>query len=113
LKRIRIAIILLVALLGICIGEQIYIKNFYVKLNDMVEIVLNSNDEKAINSINEYWQDNNDILYSIANHGSLDDLGESIKLLKKEDDKEIAVEEVKSALDNFYKNNNISISNIL
>ncbi len=122
MKRIWFAVIFLVLAVIICVSEQYYVKNVYIDLTLKIETAQdyaeNNNKEKLNNSISEikrYWDNNNELLCTIADHGVLDDLGAEINALNADDPEETnnSLETTRALTKIFYENQRISFANIL
>lgn len=113
MKRIWFTISFLAIMVGICVGEQIYLNNFYTHLDRLITAAQKDPNEESIDNIQQYWEKNNDILFVIFEHNNLDNLAVEIRALNPKDDS------VKSALKTvqahnivFYQNMKASLTNI-
>lgn len=122
MKRIWFAVIFLVIAGILCVSEQYYVKNVYHDLTLKIETAQNyaekENKEQLNNSINEikkYWDKNNELLCTIADHGVLDDLGTEINSLNADDPEEAknSLKTSKALTKIFYENQRTSFANIL
>lgn len=120
MKRIWFAIVFLMISVLLCYGEQYYVKKVHNNIDSKVEQAieqLENKDEKqlknSIKGIKEYWEHYNNVLFSISDHGVLDDLGAQIRTMDTEDE-DIAGElaEIKALNEVFYENQRISAANI-
>lgn len=107
MKRIWIAIILIGIAGGLCIFEQIYIREF-------CDTIIEYSERQDIEGIKTYWAKHNDTIYIFSHHSTLDSLGESIYILDDTDDitKESTFKEIESQAENYINNQKISLSNI-
>jgi hypothetical protein len=117
MKRIWFAVIFLIICTSLCVGEQVYIKQVYTDLNNKISSAqkYTGTDEMqtAVDNIKKYWDKNNDILFTIADHGVLDDLSAQIRSLNvKDDDIQNNLAQIKALLKVFYENQRVTISNI-
>lgn len=118
MKRIWFAIFFIVLCAGICVGEQVYVKNVYEHLNDEISKASEYEDFNdlvdSIKDIKEYWNAKNDLLFIISEHAILNDLSTKINSLDPKN-KEIksALAEAKALNYAFYENRKLKLSNIL
>lgn len=105
MRRIWFAIVFLALSVGLCITEQIYLQSTYKAICSFVD----NEDAKAIV---EYWDKRNDILYAFSDHKALDNLSEAIHELEDNDDKKIALNEIRAISKTYYENQRITLSNI-
>lgn len=120
MKRIWFAIVFLIISIALCTSEQYYVKKVHNNINTKVEQAIEQLENKdkqqlknSIKGIKEYWERYNNILFSISDHGVLDDLGARIRSIDTDDD-EIAGElaEIKALNEVFYENQRISAANV-
>lgn len=107
MKRIWIAIALLVMAIGICVYEQIEIREFYDTMEALIQ-----NEEPS--QIQEYWREQNDRIYIFSSHDMLDEISHSIEQLpdEKNDETKNALNEIRAFVKAYYENQKISLSNI-
>lgn len=120
MKRIWFAIVFLLISIVLCTGEQYYTKKVHNSIGTKVEQAidsLNNNDkaglEASIKNIKACWKNYNSILFSVSDHGVLDDLGAEIRAIDIEDE-DIASElsQIKALNEVFYENQRISLANV-
>lgn len=117
MKRIWFAVTFILIAISACIGEQMYVKQVYNELNSKIseaeQCETYEDLEGAVNSIQSYWDKNNDLLFTIADHGVLDDLGAEIRALDAYDeDIEGTLSELKAVNKVFYENQKVTMANI-
>lgn len=117
MKRIWFATIFLLLCVGLCTGEQLYVRKVYSDINNEISKI--EKYEKAddiaegVNNIKKYWDKNNNLLFTIADHGVLDDLSTAIRSLDAKDEElKKDLTEVKSITKVFYENQKITFANI-
>ncbi len=112
MKRIWIALGLIIAIVLICAGEQYYVKETSESIISMVNKAYG--DPSEVDKLKDYWDERNDILFVISDHGTLDELSLAINQLDS-DDTEIKdkLNEVKAATSTYYENQRVILSNIL
>lgn len=74
MKKIWIAVVLLIISAGICTYEQIYIEDFCDKMVYMTE-------HEDADGIKKLWDKKNDTIYIFSEHDMVDDLAVSIEQL--------------------------------
>lgn len=112
MRRIWIALGIIVIVALLCAGEQYYVRNATDKMDALVQEA--RNDKSAIEELKKFWESHNDILFAISNHTALDELSTSIDQLQpdsEEVDREL--DEVESANSTYYENQRAIFSNIL
>ena len=67
MKRIWIAVVLLILSAGLCTYEQIYIEDFCDKMVYMTE-------HEDTDGIKKLWKEKNDTIYIFSEHDMVDDL---------------------------------------
>ncbi len=67
--------------------------------------------KRSIEDIQQYWKDNNDIIFTMTNHGVLDELSREIRALNP-DRVENSLFKIRATLNVFYENQRITFSNI-
>lgn len=117
MKRIWFAIIFLALCIGLCIGEQIYVKQVFYDLDEKISIAQQySNKDELKNSLKEisdYWTKYNDILFALSYQSNLDDLSVAINSLNyNDDDIDTKLLELKAYSKVFYENQKLSPENI-
>jgi hypothetical protein len=106
MKRLWIAITFLAIAVGLCTSEQIFIKNVYNTINQYV-------DSADVEGLQEYWDKNNNLIFSFSEHSVLDDLSQKIEELNPNDEEiKSALTEVRALNKVYYENQRISLSNI-
>lgn len=120
MKRIWFAIIFLIVSVALCTGEQYYVKKVHNNIDTKVEQAIQQLENKdkqqlksSVKGIKEYWERYNNLLFSLSDHGVLDDLGAQIRTIDAEDE-DIAGElsEIKALNEVFYENQRISAANV-
>ena len=115
MKRIWIAAALLAIMLGLCIGEQIYINSFCNGLDELIASAQEEPTKERLEAIHEYWNKKNDVLYAMCQHDMLDELSVSIHEMNNSQDEEAikgALTDAKAQNYTFYENQKITLSNI-
>lgn len=117
MKRIWFAVIFMLIASSLCVGEQMYVKKVYNDLNNEISKAEEYNDFddvlQAIKNIQKYWSDNNDLLFTIADHDVLDDLGTAIRSLDADDeDLKGTLKEIRALNSVFYENQKVTFANI-
>lgn len=117
MKRIWFAIIFLAISVGLSASEQMYVKKVYNDLNTMISEYSEYNDFadmlKGISNIEEYWDANNDLLFSIEDSNTLDDLGFAIyKLEANKANYKKTMKEIEMISRFFYRNQRVTLANI-
>lgn len=117
MKRIWFAVVFILIAAALCAGEQTYVKQVYNELNSEISRAEQYESPEdladAIKNIQNYWDDNNDLLFTLADHSVLDDLGTSIRSLDPNDeDVKSVMAEIKALNDVFYENEKITLANI-
>lgn len=112
MRRIWIAIGMIIVVALLCTGEQYYVRNAAQKMDALIQEA--RNDKSAIEELKKFWESHNDILFAISNHTSLDELSASIDQLQP-DSREVEQEldKVESANSTYYENQRAIFSNIL
>lgn len=110
MKRVWFAVIFLLVSAVLCAVEQHCVNKFYNELS--VKIDLAEKDTDKVNDVVDYWDEKNDLIYTLTNHIALDDLSAAIHALKKADEKP-DLEKVRALLTVFYENQRITFANIL
>lgn len=107
MKRIWIAVFLLVLSAGLCTFEQTYIEDFCDRATHMAE-------QGEADELTKLWDKKNDIIYIFSEHDMVDDLAVSIKSLETADreEKEETLKEIKSLIYAYHENQRITFSNI-
>ncbi len=107
MKKIRIAIVLLITAIGLCTYEQIFIEDFCDKI-----IYMSKHDDA--DGIEKLWKEKNDIIYIFSEHDMVDDLAASIEGLSEKDgkDKKEALAEIRVQTYVYHENQRITLSNI-
>ncbi len=117
MKRLWFAVIFLLICAALCIAEQYYINNFYNEMNEKIDTALvfeKKDDERltdAVNDIQEYLNENNDLIFMLTNHVVLNELSTAVRSVNAagtEDDLML----IRSWLKVFYENQKITLSNI-
>ena len=117
MKRLWFAGIFLLICAALCVIEQVYIKNFCLDTDAMIEdaIVLSENGgdglKEKTDEIKNYWDKNNNLLFMLTNHGELADLSADIRALDENDERD-DLREIRARLKIFYENQRISPANI-
>lgn len=117
MKRVWFAAVFIAISISLCIGEQMYVEQVYNGLNNEISKAEQCESyedlEAAISGIQTYWKKNNDLLFTIADHGVLDELGTGIRSLDAyDDDIEGTLSELKAVNKVFYENQKITMANI-
>ena len=93
MKRVWFALIFLILSALFCIGEQCFIKNFCSTLDVMsahAEEYAKSGDalslKRELDGMKEYWDKNNDILFTLSNHTVPDELAAKIRSCTADDE---------------------------
>ena len=107
MKRIWIAVILLIMSTGLCTFEQIYIEDFCDKIVYMTE----HGDTQGIKKL---WDKKNNTIYIFSEHDMVDDLAVCIESLddKKGKEKKDALTEIRALTYAYHENQRITFSNI-
>lgn len=107
MKRIWIAVVLILTSLIICTSEQIYVKNFYQTITTLAQ-------EEKPKELKEYWEQKNDTVYIFSHHDMLDELAQSITALDEEKNENTKndLKEVEAICKVYYENQRITLSNI-
>lgn len=116
MKRMWFALAFLLIISLACVAEQHYIHRFYHEMSSRIESAKTheQNDaqfKKDVDEIQRYWQQHNDLMFTITNHGVLDDLSAVIRALtpvSKEED----LNKAQAILNVFYENQKITLANI-
>ena len=117
MKRLWFALVFLAVSTTLCIGEQYYIKDFYAQMTKRVDTAIaccengDKGLEKAVDDIQNYWYSRNDLIFTLTNHGVLDDLSAHIRSLNKDSPKD-EMYKVKAILTVFYENQRITLANV-
>ncbi len=117
MKRVWFAVIFLFVLLVLCFAEQHFINNFYSEMSERVDAAIEYQKvgdgrlESAVEEIKDYWFKNNDLIFTLTNHGVLDMLSADIRSLETSE-LENDLNEVKAMLNVFYENQRITFANI-
>ena len=89
MNRITIALLLLISVIGICIFEVLKIKNVSDKvINDLTLIqkyIADGDTQKALSlssDVCDNWQNNNTIIAIFVQHDSLENIEQSLALMK-------------------------------
>lgn len=107
MKRIWIAVALLIISAGLCTYEQIYIEDFCDKVVYMTE-------HEDADGIKEMWKKKNDVIYIFSEHDMVDDLAVSIEQLdsKSGEKQKEALAEIRALTYAYHENQRITLSNI-
>lgn len=107
MKRIWIAIVLLIISAGLCTYEQMFIEDFCDNVISMTE-------NEDADGIKKLWNEKNDIIYIFSEHDMVDDLAVSIEELdnKTGKDKKEALAEIRALTYAYHENQRITLSNI-
>ncbi len=107
MKKIWIAIFLLITAIGLCTYEQIFIEDFCDKVVYMCE-------QGDADGIRKLWNEKNDIIYIFSEHDMVDDLAASIEKSdgKMGKEKEAALAEIRVLTYVYHENQRITLSNI-
>lgn len=117
MKRIWFATIFLLLCIGLCTGEQLYVRKVYSDINSEISKIEKTESTAAraecVDKIKKYWDKNNNLLFAIADHGVLDDLSTAIRSLDAQDEElNKDLTEVRSITKVFYENQKITFANI-
>lgn len=107
MKRIWIAVVLLILSAGLCTYEQIYIEDFCDKMVYMTE-------HEDTDGIKKLWKEKNDTIYIFSEHDMVDDLAVSIEQLDGQsgEKKKEALAEIRALTYAYHENQRITLSNI-
>ena len=117
MKRLWFALVFLSISAVLCIGEQYYINDFYRQMTYRIDTAISygeNNDsrlDEAVDEIQNYWCRHNDLIFTLTNHGVLDDLSAHIRALNK-NDLGNDLNKIKAILTVFYENQRITPANI-
>ena len=117
MKRLWFALIFLFIAAGLCFAEQYYINDFYNNLSEKISAAERYEKDgdaqlsEAISDIQDYWQKHNDLIFTLTNHGVLNDLSSEIHSLNTENAKE-GLPKTRAFLIAFYENQRITFANI-
>ncbi len=118
MKRLWFAVIFLCIALALSVFEQYKVHTFYNTMSEKL-VIANSYDKEdneemlkaSIDDIQQYWLENNDILFTLTNHGVLDELSKDIRAINP-DNVDNSLYKVNAMLNVFYENERITLSNI-
>ena len=117
MKRVWFAVAFLALSLSICIAEQHFINDFYNNMCKNIDTAIEYNlsgDERlgeAVDDLKDYWEKHNDLIFTMTNHGVLDELSAEIQALNTDKiDNELY--RVKGTLNVFYENQRITFANV-
>jgi len=121
MKRLWFAALFMAVCASLCIGEQLYIKDFVEKTSlhiEYAELYLRESDserlKKETDEIKRIWDKRNNTLLMLTRHNELDALGEEIRILgTQKDGVNDSLEKIKALIYIFYENQSISFANIL
>lgn len=107
MKRIWIALALIIITISCCISEQNYVKNFYLNIDTLAQ-------EQKPRELKQYWNEKNDTVYIFSPHDMLDELAQEINALDDEmsEDTKKALTEIRATSKVYYENQRITLSNI-
>ncbi len=120
MKRIWYAVAFLLISIGICIGEQVFVKNVSQTLNNDIykiecEINAEQNTDESIDKINADYEKFESKLEVICDNSQTIELKTNFIELKNLDDAEKikALAEARALVETMYKNQKLSLTNIL
>lgn len=117
MKRVWLAALFLLLAAAACITEQYCIHSFYDGMSTRIKQAQeyeNGDEEQlraAIDEIKRYWYEKNDMIFTMTNHGVLDELSASVRSLNA-DRLDNRLYEVEARLNVFYENQKITLANI-
>lgn len=113
MKRTWFAVAFIIICISACTVEQIYVKNFYENLNEIIIEAEKEPNKSNIEKIQKYYKDSSKILTAICDTEKLDELNQAIKYLS-DDDKDIgaSLATARTINDSIYESQIISASNI-
>ena len=120
MKRLWFAIIFLCIAAGLCAGEQMYVRSLYTEMSEKIsaaEAALDNNKQKEYvkqtKEIAKLWNDKNDLLYAVSEHGILDSVAVQIRSMPYgEGDEKKELHSLRAQLFAYYENEKISLANI-
>lgn len=124
MKRLYVAIVLLLIALSLCSFEQYTVTNAYETatkyINSAIDGLENDDYEKVQSScreLGEYWSKKYPYMSAMIDHGSLDETGVTINSLNdlaknKSDELENELITVKNQIKNIYENQKITFGNV-
>lgn len=120
MKRLWFALVFFIIASTLCLCEQVYISSFYNQMSNMVNAaqesaISNSPDlESKIVKIKKYWLKNNELILTVANHDTLNEIGMKIRSLDA-DDRLVSekLAEINALTLIIYENQRITLANIL
>ncbi|MBQ9227565.1 MAG: DUF4363 family protein [Eubacterium sp.] len=120
MKRVWFAAAFLLLAAALCIGDQWYIRTFHSEMDKKITAAMSAAEkqdmpalEADIASVQHYWSEKNDLLFTLSNHTVPDELGARIRAMRPENSTITEeLENVKAYNDVLYEDQKITFANI-
>ena len=119
MKRIWISVTFISIIIGLCVYEQIYVKNVADEMHNRIEAIqkadhINIELKDDIDSLQRYWDKKHMVLLLTCDHNTIDEIEVAVYELEYKDDNEIknALADAKALTKNLYDNEKLSFGNV-
>ena len=119
MKRIWFSVTFISIIIGLCVYEQIYVKNVADEMHNRIEAIqkadhINIELKDDIDSLQRYWDKKHMVLLLTCDHNNIDEIEVALYELEYKDDNEIknALADAKALTKNLYDNEKLSFGNV-
>ncbi len=119
MKRLWFSVAFLAIIVGLCVYEQIYVKNVTDEMHNRIEAIqkadnIDSQLKDDIDSLQQYWRKNHKMLLLTCDHNTIDEIEVALYEIEYKEDEEIksALADAKALTKNLYDNERLTFGNI-
>lgn len=119
MKRIWFSVAFLTIVVGLCVYEQIYVKNVADQMHSRIEAIQKADHidielKDDIDDLQKYWHKNHKVLLLSCDHSTIDEIEVALYELEYKEDEEIksALADAKALTKNLYDNEKLSFGNV-